>query len=314
MTYFSRHNNFFHKIFPVFGIIAFVVFLFSSFLSPAYANEDGRLPSSYRTIIEKSEGLQSASSLQGDSVEIINTLVRDKIVGIFKYIFIGISLIFMAMYAYSLSIGMGDEEQFTEQRKNFLFAIIGFFILGLASKIVEIVDPYQNEAFQTQIFDQEKTQSILQTVITYLEVGLGVIAIVVIFYGALMMIMSDGDDERTGMGKNILKYGFMGIAAVMLADVLVNKIFFTPEAIAGKGLGEKETTEFLKQGMGILEFGLQFLAIGIFISFLISGFLYMTAGDDEDQETKAKNTLIWTAIGTVVVVSSFGLMSFFTQT
>ena len=309
-SYSDFFSHFFTKIFLGLGVFSFLVLTFCSF-SSASADE-GRLPSAYKTIIEKSEGLHSVQNLQGDSVEIISHIFEQKVVSIFKYIFIGVALIFMAMYAYSLSIGMGDEEQFTEQRKNFLFAIIGFFILGLASKIVEIVDPYKNNSFQTEIFDQENTENIIQTIITYLEYGLGILAIIVIFYGALMMIMSDGDDERSAMGKNILKYGFMGIAAVMLANVLVNNIFFTDTAINGGGIGDAETTEFIQQGAGILKFGLQFLAIGIFISFLIAGFLYLTARDDEEQETKAKNTLIWTAVGTLVVISSFGIISFFT--
>lgn len=298
-------SQFFSSLFFM-GVFLFCVnFLF--FSSSVFA-DDGRLPTAWKTHVEKIDGIQDP--LSGSSTEIINTLLVKNIVPLVKYVFIGVALIFFGIYSYSLSIGMGAEDQFTEQRKNFLFAVIGFTVIGLSAKVVELVNPVRSG--NSQVINIDQTESVVKTVITYLEMGLGTIAIVVIFYGALQMIISDGDEEKSSIGKNILKYGFIGLSAVMLAEVLVTKIFYTKTAIEGGGIGNQEATELIIQGIGILEFTLQFLAIGVFLSFLISGFLYLTAGADDDQSEKAKKTLIWTAVGTIVVVVSYGILTFFT--
>ncbi len=306
----SFSYSFFQKFFRNFVISLGIITVFSGFF-PEISLAAGRLPTAWQETVQESEGLQVLKNTDAGSVEIIRILLIDKIVGIFKYIFIGVALLFMAMYSYMLALGMGEEDQFTEQRKNFLFAIIGFAILGLSAKIVEVIDPYKNHAFQKNIIDEQQAETVIQTVITYFEMGLGTIAIAVIFYGAIMMIMADGDEERSSSGKHILMYGFMGIAAVMLAEVLVNKVFYPASAIVGGGVGQAQATTLIQEGAGILMFALEFLAVGIFLGFLISGFLYLTAGEDEEQTEQAKRTLIWTVLGGLVVLASYGVLTFF---
>lgn len=305
ITVFSQF--FFRNIFLLIVLIIFACSIYST------AAAESRLPTEWKTSIEKSEGLQTLqSTASDDGVEIIRTIVGKNLVGLFKYIFIGIALIFMGMYAYMLSIGTGEEEQMSEQRKNFLFAIVGFTVIGLATKIVEVVDPYKNQAFQQNIIDGKQAESVLQTISTYLEMGLGIIAILIILYGAILMITSNGDEERSGSGKNILLYGFIGIAMVMLAKVLVTTVFYPASAIAGDSIGDKEAKNFIIEGIGLLKFALEFLVIGILVAFVISGFLYLTAGEDDEQAERAKRTLIWTIIGGIVVLTSYGIMTFFT--
>jgi hypothetical protein len=303
ILFFSRFiTSFFSKILFFLGVLFFCL-IGSSAVALA---DDTRLPNAWERNVEQIDGIQVTNHGE-TSTEIINSLVRTSIIPIAKYIFIGIALLFLGMYTYYMAIGMGEEEQLTGQRKNFLFAIVGFTVLGISSKVVEIIDPIREN--NSELIDTEKAQDVVQQIIFYLEVGLGIVAVMIVAYGAMRMITADGDDERASSGKNILKYGFIGIIAVMLADPLVNTVFYPNSGTTG--VGDAEAGNFIQQGAGLLLFVLQFFAIALFISFVVAGFLYMTAGAEDEQSEKAKNTLIWTAIGALIVIASFTILKLF---
>lgn len=287
-----------------FGIL--IVFLFGGILSSTYG-ADGRLPNTWDKNIEKVTVLQKP--VDGDSVQIIKTLVLANFIPIIKYIFIGIALIVFGMYSYLMVLGgTGDEEQLTEQRKNFLFAAIGCTIIGIASQVVEVFDPFRSGS-NNEIIDIDQAKNITQILINYIELSLAAIAIAVIFYAGFRMITANGDEERMNEGKNLFKYGFIGFVIVMLADPMVNMVFFPNSGQSG--VGNQEATNFIVQGLGVLKFVLTFLGILVFISFVIAGVLYFTALDDDDRTERAKRTIIWTAIGFVVIVISYSLVTFF---
>ena len=256
--------------------------------------------------IETVEGFQKP--VQGDSVEMIHSLILENFIPIVRYIFIGVALIFFGMYSYYMVLGTGEEDQLTEQRKNFLYGAIGFTLIGIAAQIVEVFDPFRR-GDNREIFDQEKAQAVTQVIINYVELSLAAIAIAVIFYAAVRMITANGDEEKVTQGKNLFKYGFIGFVLVMLADPLVNNVFFPQLGDSNVGQGESEN--FIIQGLGVLKFVLTFVGAIILISFIVAAVLFFTALDDDDRMERAKRTLIWTAVGMVVIVISYTIVVFF---
>lgn len=55
-----------------------------------------------------------------------------------------------------------------------------------------------------------------------------------------------------------------------------------------------------------------FVALAI-ILFLWAAFLFLTAGGNEERQTKAKQTLLWAIIGIVVALFAFGIFTFVRQ-
>lgn len=96
----------------------------------------------------------------------------------------------------------------------------------------------------------------------------------------------------------------------------------TSEAEAGTGIAKNslESTgithtdnfgDFIKK---LVNFSLPYLALAAFVGYVIAGFLYVTALGDEGQIEKAKNILIWSSIGLLLVILSYAITQLFTGT
>ncbi|MBI3671344.1 hypothetical protein HY249_00925 [Candidatus Azambacteria bacterium] len=65
--------------------------------------------------------------------------------------------------------------------------------------------------------------------------------------------------------------------------------------------------------VGLVGWFAWFVALAAVVAGLYSGFLFITAGDDEKQIDKAKKFFIYTIIGVVVAVAAFGIVSLATS-
>lgn len=275
---------------------------FSSF---SYA--ESRLPDNFKVFSERIGEYQEPVAGE-TTVEMIQNLFLKNVVPIGRYVLIGISLLYFGMYAYNVAIGMGKDDQYTSQQKNIVFAALGFAIIGGADILVTAIDPMINPD-PTTPFDENVTRSVLQKLINFMEVPLGAIAIILLFYGSFKMITQSADKDAVKYGKNLLMYGFIGFIFVMLADPLVNLIFYPNSGLTG--VGTPQAQEFVSQGFGLLRYLFIFFGVATFIMFLYSGFLYMTAGSSDDGPKKAKEAFKWSVIGLFVVLISYSLVMFF---
>ena len=72
----------------------------------------------------------------------------------------------------------------------------------------------------------------------------------------------------------------------------------------GESLLSNELTlgSLLSGGISIF---LTVIAIAAFVSLIYSGFIYMTAGGNADQTTKARKNILWALIAIVLALSSY---------
>ncbi|MEI7511083.1 MAG: hypothetical protein WCJ84_02915 [Candidatus Peregrinibacteria bacterium] len=266
---------------------------------------DTALPGSWnRYLIGKQEIAGPGGNTE---TEILKNLFWGNLLPMFRYIFIGVSLIFFGIYAGRLVINFGEEDEYTTQRKNLLFGVVGFALIGMATQIALIFDPTKNTA--TTIVDIAKSQSVVQQVINYLEIGLGVVALVVLLYSAILLITAREEEEKITSAKNYLKYSLIGFGLVVFADILVNRVFYPN--LGSTSPGEAQISAFVEEGFGVLSFFFQFLAAIVFIAFIVAGFYFLTAGDDDDQREKAKKILIWSALGVILILIAYPVTLFF---
>lgn len=50
----------------------------------------------------------------------------------------------------------------------------------------------------------------------------GAIAVAMIIYGAVTLFMAGGNEEKMGKAKKIITYAIMGIAIIILSEILIN--------------------------------------------------------------------------------------------
>jgi Na+-driven multidrug efflux pump len=184
-----------------------------------------------------------------------------------------------------------------------LWGLLGFAFISVSAEVADMFTK------QGEVVDIDTAETVIQKFTSYLQLALGAIAMIFMFYAGFQLITRADDEEAVGKAKKHLIWSFIGLIIAILADPLVNKVFY-PSGGDG-GAGDTEVVNFTQETVGLLKFILSFLAILVFVAFLISGFYYLTSFGEEEKNTKAKDIIIYTIIGGILIIVSYALIAFF---
>lgn len=67
----------------------------------------------------------------------------------------------------------------------------------------------------------------LQTILNYVYVVMGTVAVVTILYNAMMYLMSEGDPSRVKRATQGILFAAIGLVIILLATLITNFIFTT---------------------------------------------------------------------------------------
>lgn len=238
---------------------------------------------------------------QGNTNDMIQSFFFQSLIPIVRYLFGFLALIIWTIYIVGI-ITASSEDTLSTYRKNISWGILGFLFVALATEIGDVLNPVgQGE----NIIAPEPAKSLLQRVMTGLQVFIAPIAIIMIFYAGITFIRANGRDDEIENAKKIFQWGFFGMITVMLAIPLVNFVFY-PES---RTLGETEIQSFAQQLSGLLKFFLAFLGALATSALVIAGAYYVTSFGDEERQTKARQIIMGSGLGIIVILSSFVLVS-----
>ena len=294
------------------GVGFFSAFLFSVCIFFAFPHAEtfaasGHLPSVYNDFANRLNEIEKPAS-GGDAVDMTQKLIKEKIVPLAKFIFIGVGLIFIGMYAYQVVLGMGEDDQLSKEKENIMYAAMGFALVALAEPITKILDPIGAENV-TQVLQKSAFESVIMLVVNALEVLLGTLLVLLIFYAGMKMVTADGDDEAMGDAKNMFQYSFVGVIIIMIAKPLVTQVFYPQLGVVD--IGKTQAENFLAEAFGVLEYLLQFLGVLVFVSFVYASVNYLISASDDAKRESAKNILLWSVIGMVIILFSYSIVMFF---
>lgn len=81
------------------------------------------------------------------------------------------------------------------------------------------------------------------------------------------------------------------------------------EQLRGTDSGISTSDSIIAVILGWVDFALPFAGLFAFVALVYAGFLYVTALGDESQTEKAKNIVLWVAIGIVLIFSAYAITS-----
>lgn len=282
--------------------IIFAVFLGLFLYQTCHA---GALPSVWDDSIKNEvDNLVRTGTENRDSIGMVKALITYNVIPLFKYVFIGISILFFTLSLFMMATSGGNEDTISSHRTALLWGMLGFAFISLSAEVAEVFDPLKNS---DQIADIEGTKAIVQKIISYLQLVIGVISSIFMFYAGGKFVTQGDDEDAIESAKKTFVFGLIGLAVVILADPLVNNVFYPA---SGKP-GTEEAREFTKQIIGLVRFVLNFLAVVTFIAFVYAGYLYTTSFGDDEKHEQAKNIFIGSAIGIVLILCSYALVSTF---
>lgn len=248
---------------------------------------------------------QQLENVEGTTAqEKLNYLVRQNLIPIAKFIFISVSILLFVVYGLRLVVAT-EEEEVTRQRDNLLYAVIGFGLLGIATHIVDALDPGSGSG----IGQEEELITGTRLLILYAELIIGTVASAIITIAGFRIITSQGNEEEVSKEKAMFTWGAVALMIVMLAETIVSVVYRVQgtEAIAG------DAEQAVAEIAGILSFILQFLAILSVISLLLSGAYMVTSAGNEDQVAKAKTMIIASVVAIGLIFTSYAFVATFLQ-
>lgn len=254
----------------------------------------------------------------GDTgIDITQNLARK--IANYVRLFIGaICILFIVISGVKLITAGGNEETFSKEMQSILWGLLGLFFVGIAGDLASVFsvdnggyldDPNKALAKSKQF---SKT---LNIVITFIKYIIGAFSVAFIVRNGLRLVLLGGNEEEVGKDKKNIFYGMLGLIFILLADTLVNKIFFKIDTTVYPG------TEPVKAGIDLQRLLLEMAGItnlvaaiaGPFalLSLVAGGVMYVFSGGEEEQTGKAKKIIMWSLIGLVIIYGTFAVVTTF---
>lgn len=129
-----------------------------------------------------------------------------------------------------------------------------------------------------------------------------------VIYGGYRYLLSGGDVGNTAAGKRVLTHALLGLAIVLCSNIIFNAIRF--------GLFNNSSSESVKVGGEWITLGnttgatvftsaitwvIGMAGVAALIFIVYGGISYITANGDPNKLKKAKDTIIYAAIGLIIV-------------
>ncbi|HYC79937.1 MAG TPA: hypothetical protein VEC17_02830 [Candidatus Binatia bacterium] len=161
--------------------------------------------------------------------------------------------------------------------------------------------------------------SFIAAAFTWLATLVGTLVLVMFIFGGAQMIFAQGDPAAVTKGKGTITNAVYGLIVIMFGYVIVSAVEYFLGVRADIGApGSADRSFFfnpLREGYLPQFFQttvIDFLGILGAISLLyivIAGFRYLTAGGNEEQVKKAKQSITWALIGLGSIILSYAIVN-----
>lgn len=229
-----------------------------------------------------------------------------------------VAVLVIVISGIKLITAAGNEEVFRKESTALIFGVIGLATITLAGEISEILSVEGGGFFASN--NQAVAKSRLfhratEIVITFLKYIIGSVAVIFIVRNGMRLVLLGGNEEEVTKDKKNIFYGMFGLVLILIANPIVNKVFFKIDMSKYPG------TEAVAPGIDMKRLLLEIAGMtnlvaalaGPFalLSLVAGGLMYVIAAGDDEKIGKAKKIITWSLIGLVVMYSAFGLVSLF---
>ena len=157
-------------------------------------------------------------------------------------------------------------------------------------------DPKSQDEITTNIIQ------IATNIFTDITVASAYLILGFVIYGGYLYMTAGGDPGKAATSRKVLTRAFIGLAIVLLANVIVNGIRI---ALVGEGTSLADVKEGAVTAndlfVNAINFAIAISSIVCVIFIIIGGVNYMTSAGDSSKLQKAKNTLTYAIIGLLIV-------------
>lgn len=251
-----------------------------------------------------------------------------------RYILLAIAIAMMVFAGFGMVTAQGNDESWKKAKSVLIFSIVGLALVGFSGEIVRIFAvgrcaelgmlPSSNNAScvaggflanpqaiiqRTTLFNKD-----IQYIITFIKYLVGSVAVVMIMRNAIRMVSNTAGDELAKDKKNLIATS-IGLIAIIVADPLINNVFFSVDKTRYPGVGGTVVgvnyTQGISEIVGFTNFVVTILTPLAVLVILAGGIMYMTAAGNADAQQKAKRMITLALVALLIIYGAFAIVSTF---
>jgi hypothetical protein len=230
-------------------------------------------------------------------------------------IIIGSVAVLLIVISGFVMVVKGDSEDSIKKEKDAIkYGIIGLMMISIAGPIAEVFD-FQQGNYLTDAESFVERASLFgnttQMVITFIKYFLGSLAALMFVRSGALLVAGGANEDTVSKEKKSLGVAAAGLLMVILSDLVVKKVFFVAQYSedAEATIVAIDQSEFIKQVVGATNLMVSFVGPIMMLGLIVGGFLYVTAGGDEEKTGLAKKIILNSIIGVVIIYGAFALVS-----
>ncbi len=238
-----------------------------------------------------------------------------------KNFFIFIALVFLLVWVMKLLLSDASEEKVKVWRQNILWVSLGILLMQVAytvwttlilGDVTEVIGSGLGGKLWRNIFSP--FVQVLQMLAAFGFIAMSILA----FY---TMVTGGGDEEKFKKWKNTLIYSIIWFILIRIPETLIRLVYGQPDC---KNVGPFNLVTIgdcaikdpnVQASLGIfgnfVNYLNGFLALLSVILIIYAGWLVLISAGDEEKLKKAKGTIIYIALGLILLVGSHAIFRFF---
>lgn len=226
----------------------------------------------------------------------------------------GIAVLLIVVSGFTMVVAGDNEETVKTQRKSLVWGLLGLLMISIAGPIAEIFDFRSGGLISDPDALVERAglfDDTTRIVITFLKYLLGGLATLMAVRSGAVMVMQGHNEEDITREKKTLVLSASGLLLVMFSELAVRRVFYVTSFDEDAEATEVALAqnEFVQQLVGLTNLMVTFVGPIMMLGLVIGGFLYVTAGGDEERTGLAKKILLNSIIGVVIIYGAFALVS-----
>jgi hypothetical protein len=253
---------------------------------------------------------------EGDTGVQMATGLVGRVVDNVRYIIGAIAILLIIVSGIKLVMSQGNEEVYSKQVSTILYSIVGLFIIGLAGEIASVFEVDRGGFLSDPNVSLQKSQVFSRTVeivMTFIKYIIGSVSVLFIVRNGLILITSGEKEEELSKTKKNIFYGFLGLIIIMMANPIINNIFFKIDTSKYPGTNPVkpgiDTKALMLEVAGITNIIAAITGPFAILSLVVGGLMYILAGENDERLGKAKKIIIWSLVGILLIYGAFAIVS-----
>lgn len=284
-------------------LVGLLTSVFAAISLPAFAQVGKLNKFECQTLGLQCTGNDTAASLSNYILNVLNVFLG----------LLGVIALIAIIYGGAVYLTAGGDEKAITRAKNILiYAVIGIVVIALSVTLVNFVFG----AVKLQLPDFAALDFLpggndlagtVQKIINAFLVLIGVLALIYLIVAGIKYITSQGDDKRAGEARSAILYAIIGLVIIGLSWVIVNFVF----RAAGLGAsGLPGGDDLAGRVMAVINGFLVLIGVLAVIYLVYAGVKYITSAGDDKKAGEAKQAILYTVIGLVVIGLAAVLVNF----